>query len=81
MRVLYLANAAHVGGGNKMLLRMCAGVRDLGVEPLVVLPTAGRMQEECARLGLPCRVVEYDQPSCRNPIKTLRALLCWRLTT
>ena len=47
MRVLYVANAAHIGGGNRVLLQLCAGVMARGVLPCIVLPASRPMEQEC----------------------------------
>ena len=66
MRVLYVANAAHIGGGNRVLLQLCAGVMARGVLPCIVLPASGPMEQKCAKLGIPCFVVPDQQPSWRR---------------
>jgi len=78
MRVLYLANAAHIGGGNRVLLQLWAGVVSRGVDPFVVLPTHGPMEDECAKLDLPYRVVPYIQPSWHAPVASWLAMRAWR---
>ena len=78
MRVLYLPNAAHIGGGNRVLLQLWSGGVSRGVNPLIALPTRGPMEDECAKLDLSYRVIPYLQPSWHAPIPSWLAMRGWR---
>ncbi len=78
MRILYLANSAQIGGGNRVLLQLCAGVLARGHAAHVILPTPGPMEAECDRLGIRHGIVPHDQPSWRSPVAWWRSLGRWR---
>jgi glycosyltransferase involved in cell wall biosynthesis len=78
MRVLYLANSAQIGGGNRYLQGLWNGIRNYGVEPLAVCPTDGPMVELCRNIGVPVEVLQYPQPSWRYPIKAVQGYLLWQ---
>jgi glycosyltransferase involved in cell wall biosynthesis len=77
MRILYLTNAAHIGGGNRSLLTLWQALKARGVSPVAVCPTGGPMVEACRELEIPCEVVEYYQPSVRQPFRTWRSYRQW----
>ncbi len=78
MRVLYLSNAAQIGGANRALLTLAQGLRAQGVVPHVIVPSDGPMVSACADAGLICDIVPYRQPGWRQPIATWRAMRAWR---
>jgi glycosyltransferase involved in cell wall biosynthesis len=77
MRVLYLTNAAQIGGGNRSLLVLWRAIRALGVEPFAVCPARGPMTDECARASVTVDVREYVQPDVRAPFATANATRAW----
>jgi glycosyltransferase involved in cell wall biosynthesis len=78
MRVLYLSNAAQIGGANRALLTLWAGLGAHGVSPAAACPADGPMVQACTAAGVPCDVLPYEQPSWREPVRTLRATRRWR---
>jgi len=78
MRVLYLANAGQIGGGNRVLLQLFQSIRPLGVTPVVVCPTDGPMVRESTKLGLECEVVDYRQPAWQKPLRSWAGFRAWR---
>jgi glycosyltransferase involved in cell wall biosynthesis len=77
MRVLYLTNAAHIGGGNRSLLSLWEGLKTHRIVPLPVCPADGPMVRTCLDAGYECQIVEYEQPSWRHPFGTLRGARQW----
>jgi glycosyltransferase involved in cell wall biosynthesis len=78
MRVLYLANAGHIGGGNRSLQMLWDAGSHLGIEPIAVCPTEGPMVIACREQGVHVRVLRYHQPSWRTPLDTCCAYWEWR---
>ena len=78
MRVLYLTNSAQIGGGNRQLQVLWEGIRNRGIEPLVVCPTAGPMVELCRNIGVSVEVLQYPQPSWRCPMATIQGYRIWQ---
>jgi glycosyltransferase involved in cell wall biosynthesis len=77
MRVLFLTNAAHIGGGNRSLLSLWEGLKAHRIVPLMVCPTDGPMVGACRDAGYQCAVIEYGQPGWRHPLDTLRGARRW----
>lgn len=77
MRVLYLTNAAQIGGGNRSLLVLWQAIRRLDVEPFAVCPDDGPMVAESRRQSIPVEIRPYVQPAVRSPRATLRATRDW----
>ena len=77
MNVLYLANAAQIGGGNRSLLLLATGLQKSGTA-VVSLPTSGPMQDACAADGLEYLVRPLLQPSWKGPWRSSLDLLSWR---
>jgi glycosyltransferase involved in cell wall biosynthesis len=78
MRVLYLSNAAEIGGANRALLTLWRGLAAQGISPTAVCPADGPMVRACAADNVPCRVFPYRQPSWREPRATWRLIRDWR---
>jgi glycosyltransferase involved in cell wall biosynthesis len=77
MNVLYVANAAQIGGGNRSLLVLAAGLQKSG-RAVVALPAPGAMQEACEAEGIEWIVRPRLQPSWKVPLKSCLDLAGWR---
>jgi glycosyltransferase involved in cell wall biosynthesis len=77
MKVLYVANAAQIGGGNRSLLVLAAGLQKSG-RSVVALPTPGTMREACEAEKIECIVRPRLQPSWKDPLKSCLDLVGWR---
>lgn len=78
IRVLYLTNAAQIGGGNRSLLVLWPVIRRHGVDPVACCPADGPMVGACRAAGVPVDVRPYEQPHLAAPIASLRRLRSWR---
>ena len=78
MRVLYLANSAQIGGGNRSLLSLWDGLKQSRISPLAVSPSDGPMVACCHEMGIPCQVLKYKQPGLDHPFYSVRAYRQWR---
>ncbi len=78
MRVLFLANAGHIGGGNRSLLTIAEELSRREHDVAVVIPEAGPMQDACQAVALPCRLQYYQQPSWSAPIPTWKGYRSWK---
>jgi glycosyltransferase involved in cell wall biosynthesis len=78
MRVLYLTNAAHIGGGNRSLQTLWEAEHPFGIRPTAVCPNDGPMVRLCSQMGIPISVLPYQQPSWQNPVDTFRGYWKWR---
>lgn len=78
LRVLYLCNAAPIGGGNRSLLTLWAGLQRGEVEPLAVSPEPGAMVDVTASAGIDCRIMPYHQPARSTPARNWRYRRRWR---
>lgn len=77
MRVLYLANSAEIGGGNKSLETLWRCIQGAGVWPMAIYPSEGPMVELCRGMGVAASVVAYRQPSWRRPGGSLLGVRGW----
>src|SRR5713226_7032858 len=77
MKVLYLTTSGEIGGGNRSLLTLSAGLLSRGTRVHVVCPSSGPMVEACRGQGIPCEVVHYGQPSLREPRRTWETYRRW----
>ena len=59
MRIAFFAHYAGQYGANRSLLTLVDGLRDYGVEPLVLLPAAGPFVGELERAGIAYEVAPY----------------------
>lgn len=76
--VLYLTASAEIGGGNRSLVALWAGLRKTaGVRVMVVCPSDGPMVGLCRELGMCCEVHEYQQTSWRQPLCSWRGWRSW----
>jgi glycosyltransferase involved in cell wall biosynthesis len=66
MNILFLCASGHIGGGNRVLLNLWAGLREKGIHVFAVCPFEGPMVDACRDRQLPCRVFDYHQPSWRR---------------
>ncbi|HVY60846.1 MAG TPA: glycosyltransferase, partial [Planctomycetota bacterium] len=78
MRVLFPLNSAEIGGGNRSLLTLWAGLRPLGIDAAAVAPGAGPMVEACREAAVPCATSDFAQPEWRRPLAAVRGLAGWR---
>lgn len=60
MTILFIAHYSGFYGANKSLLKLMVLLRDkYGVNPIVLLPSAGQMCDELDRVGIPYYVSHY----------------------
>jgi len=78
LRILFLANSAEIGGGNRSLLTLATGLRKIGNFPTVVSPCPGPIVDACLENSLPCEVVDYVQPGWRELPSTWIAFRRWQ---
>lgn len=78
LRVLYLANSAQIGGASRSLLTVACGIKKSNMDPIVIVPSEGPMVDACKAQKLETIVRSYQQPSWREPLKTLRVFIWWR---
>src|SRR5438128_10856657 len=55
--VLYVANSAKIGGGNRVLMDLIAGLDRQRFRPHLVAPFDGALGDWAARIGVECQVV------------------------
>jgi len=77
MKILYLAAASHVAGGNRFLLNLFDATKDEGIESIVVVPASGNMETEARYQGTQTEIYATDQPSFKKPVKTLKNIYSW----
>ena len=75
--LLYLSNSEQIGGGNRSLLILAAGMQQRGHNPLLVCPNAGPMVDYCRESRIRCVVRPYVQPSWRKPWETYSESKKW----
>src|SRR5579864_4495276 len=56
--ILYVANAAKIGGGNRVLMDMMQGLDRERYAPILVAPDGGPLTEWARDSGIPCHVVK-----------------------
>lgn len=78
LKVLYIAAAAHVAGGNRFLLNLFEATKHKNVASIVVVPGSGNMETEAVEQGVIVESVELIQPSLTSPIKSIIGYLRWR---
>ncbi len=61
--ILYVANAAKIGGGNRVLMDLMQGLDRGRYAPILVAPDAGPLTEWAGDSGIPCHVVKSSGPS------------------
>lgn len=75
MKVLYISHYAGLGGAQKSLLAMIDYLRPMGVEPFVLIPCHGPVEEQFRRLNIPYEVVRFtsmrkpSQGKCRDRVE------------
>lgn len=75
MRVLYVSHYAGLGGAQKSLLSMIDYLRPMGVEPFVLIPCHGPVEEEFRRLNIPYEIARFtsmrkpSQGKCRDRLE------------
>lgn len=57
MNVLFITHYDGLYGSSKSLLNLLDGLRKYDVEPFVILPLAGDLQQELAARGIPCKIL------------------------
>lgn len=78
MKLLYQANSAQIGGGNRSLLMLMQGMQQLGHDLSVVIPSSGPIQDACAQAGINWIIHPTYQPSWRSPVRLALELMWWR---
>jgi glycosyltransferase involved in cell wall biosynthesis len=76
--VLYLANSAQIGGGNRSLLLLNRGLHLRGNEACVVVPQKGQMLNVCLAENVAFVIRSFQQPSWRFPRETWLSYLNWK---
>lgn len=77
LHVHFLSTAAEVGGGNRSLLTLAAGLQARGVHVSATCPAEGRFPEECRAIGVQCSTGAYPEPSWSNPAALWREQRDW----
>lgn len=78
MKVLYLAAAPHIAGGNRFLLNLFDATKAQGVESILVVPDTGDMETEAKKQGITVEVLSSVQPSIKSPLKSFNGLRNWK---
>src|SRR5437879_2361368 len=78
LRVLYPLNSEQIGGGNRSMLTLWLGLRNLGIQPTAVTPKSGPMSMACYEVKVSCHAAFFNQLSWRKPWMTSQALLQWK---
>lgn len=78
MRVLYITNAAQIGGANRSLQTLWEGLHNYEIEPYAVCPEDGPMVSLCREARVPVTILPYLQPSWRHPYQTFQGYQQWR---
>ena len=60
LTVLYVANAAKIGGGNKVLIDLIANLDASRFTPALVVPARGPLLEWAENAGIPCAISTAD---------------------
>ena len=76
--ILYVANSAEIGGGNRSLLTLWDGLASRGVNPIVVSPAVGPLVRECQGLGITCHIINDPGPSWQQPVDSWSRMTRWR---
>jgi glycosyltransferase involved in cell wall biosynthesis len=77
MKILYLAAASHVAGGNRFLLNLFDATKGEDITSIVVVPSNGNMETEAQLQGTQTEVYATAQPSFSAPIKTVKNIFNW----
>ncbi|MFQ3189794.1 MAG: glycosyltransferase involved in cell wall biosynthesis [Paraglaciecola sp.] len=77
MKILYLAAAPHVAGGNRFLLNLFDATKDEGIESIVVVPASGNMETEARNQGTQTEIYATEQPNFNKPFKAIKNLFAW----
>lgn len=59
MKVLYISHGAKLYGAPKSLLDYVRRIREKGVEPIVIMPKTGELQQELEKDGIENRIIAY----------------------
>ena len=79
MRVLQIASASSIGGGNRSLLHLNRILRDRTTSLRVVIPGTGPMADACASEKIVHECASWSYPSWRRPDVTWMEYRRWRL--
>ena len=55
--VMYVANASHIGGGNRSLMDIIMGINRSRYEPMLIAPREGALVEWAVASGVPCEII------------------------
>src|SRR4051812_14741160 len=79
MRILYIHSCSAIGGGNKVLLGLLAGLDRSRFLPVSVIPEPGPMEQELRRLDVPYFILDLrPNPRTRASLGRTLALLAMR---
>ena len=54
---MYVANASHIGGGNRSLMDIITGLNRSRFEPVLIAPSPGALVDWAAASGVPCEII------------------------
>jgi glycosyltransferase involved in cell wall biosynthesis len=77
MKVLFLAAAGHIAGGNRFLLNLFEEIKTKGIQPILVVPETGNMSNEAQSMGIDVEVLPLMLPQFSQPISSLKQIGAW----
>ena len=76
MKVCYVTHKSNLTGASQSLLDMLSGWTDYDLEPVVLMPTHGPLEEELLKLGIKTKIIRYtnsfekfSDPFWRTPLR------------
>jgi glycosyltransferase involved in cell wall biosynthesis len=73
--VMYVANASHIGGGNRSLMDIIMGINRSRFEPVLIAPGQGALVDWAAATGVPCEIIPDGDWEGRRSLLRRTALL------
>ena len=70
LKVAFISHTSILGGAERSLLQLVAGLQAKGVDCLVFLPSAGPLELALSRVGVRHAIVKYSRWS--NPVHKVR---------
>ncbi len=78
MKVCYVTHKPNLTGANQSLLDMLSGWKDYDIEPLVLMPSHGPLEDKLSEIGVRSKVIRYttavkrsSDPVWRKPVRVV----------
>ncbi len=66
MKVLYVSHETGLNGASKSLLEFVVKINDKDIQPIIIIPSKGKLRVEFNKLGIETRIIQYRQCVYRN---------------